>query len=95
LTGAVQNYKFYIQKLRHQRPIFQRKMGTIINIIRINFLISANHFLAVEKLGNGLNGYSSKLNENIFIVRLIKINFFTPYNYAYLIIEVRLKIGEY
>jgi hypothetical protein len=69
-------------------------MGTIINIMKINSFISANHFFAVEKLDNGLNGCSFKLNENIFTVGLIKINFFTPYGYIYLMIEVRLKIGE-
>jgi hypothetical protein len=64
-------------------------------MMKINFLISINYFLAVEKLDNGLNGRLSKLNGNIFIVKLIKTNFFTPYGYIYLIIEVRLKIGEY
>jgi hypothetical protein len=69
-------------------------MGTIIDIMKINFLILVNHFFAVEELGNGLNGYSFKLSGNIFIVGLIKINFFTPYGYIYLMIEIRFKIGE-
>jgi hypothetical protein len=63
-------------------------------MIKINSFILVNHSLAVEELDNGLDGRLFKLNGNIFIVRLIKINFSTPYNYAYLIIEVRLKIGE-
>jgi hypothetical protein len=67
----------------------------IINIIRINFFISTNHLPAVEKLDNGLDGRLFKLSGNIFIAALIKINLFTPYNYAYLIIEVRFKIEEY
>jgi hypothetical protein len=63
-------------------------------MIKINSLILINHFLVVEELDNGLNGYSFKLNGNIFIAELIKINFFTPHSYAYLMIEVRFKIGE-
>jgi hypothetical protein len=70
-------------------------MGTIINIIKINSLISINHPLAVEELDNGLNEYLSKLNENILTAELIKINFSTPYNHIYLIIEIRFKIKEY
>jgi hypothetical protein len=70
-------------------------MGTIINVIKVNFLILVNYFPAVEELDNGLNGRLFKLNEGILTVELIKINFFTPYSYIYLIIEVRLKIGEY
>jgi hypothetical protein len=70
-------------------------MGTTINMIKINSLILINPSLAVEELGNGLNGYLFKLSENIFTAKLIKINFFTPYNYIYLIIEVRFKIKEY
>jgi hypothetical protein len=64
-------------------------------MMKINSFILVNYFLAVEKLDNGLDGYLFKLNENIFIAKLIKINFFTPYNHTYLMIEVRLKIGEY
>jgi hypothetical protein len=63
--------------------------------MRINFLISTNHPLAVEELDNGLNGRLFKLNGNIFTVKLIKINLSTPHNYIYLIIEVRFKIREY
>jgi hypothetical protein len=70
-------------------------MGTIINVIRINFLISVNYPLAVEELDNGLNGRPSKLSENIFIAGLIKINLSMSYGYIYLIIEIRLRIGEY
>jgi hypothetical protein len=70
-------------------------MGTIINIIRINFFISINYSLAVEKLDNGLDGRLFKLSENISIVKLIKTNFSTPHGYIYLIIEVRFKIEEY
>jgi uncharacterized protein YkvS len=66
----------------------------IINIIKINFFILANYPPAVEKLNNGLDGRLFKLNENIFIVKLIKINFFTFYGYTYLIIEVRFKIRD-
>jgi hypothetical protein len=46
----------------------------------------------IEKLDNGLNRRLFKLNENIFIAKLIKINFSTPYNYAYLMIEIKFKI---
>jgi hypothetical protein len=67
----------------------------IINMIKINPFISANHSPAVKKLDNGLNGCLFKLSENIFIAGLIKINFSTLYDYAYLIIEVRLKIGDF
>jgi hypothetical protein len=70
-------------------------MGTIIDMMRVNFLILINHSLAVEKLDNGLNGRLFKLSEDIFIIGLIKINFFTPYNYTYLMIKVRFKIGKY
>jgi hypothetical protein len=70
-------------------------MGTIINMMKINFFISVNHSLAVEKLDNGLDGRLSKLSGNISTAELIKINFSTPYNYTYLIIEVRFKIREY
>jgi hypothetical protein len=42
-----------------------------------------------------LNGRSFKLNEDISIAELIKINFSTLYNYIYLIIEVRFKIEKY
>jgi hypothetical protein len=70
-------------------------MRTIIDMIKINFFILINYFLAVEELDNGLDGYSFKLNKNIFIAKLIKINFFTPYDYTYLMIEVRFKIREY
>jgi hypothetical protein len=70
-------------------------MGTTINMIKINFLILINHSFAVEELDNGLDRYSFKLSENIFTAGLIKINFSTPYNYIYLIIEVRFKIEEY
>jgi hypothetical protein len=80
--------------LRHQRPIHQNKVGTIINMIRINFFILTNHSPAVEKQNNGLNGRPFKLSENIFIAGLIKINLFTSYGHAYLIIEVRFKIGN-
>jgi hypothetical protein len=67
----------------------------IINIIKVNFFISVNHSLAVEKLNNGLNERLSKLSGSISTVKLIKINFSTPYDYAYLMIEVRFKTGEY
>jgi hypothetical protein len=66
----------------------------IINMMRVNPFISVNYSSAVEKQNNGLNGYLFKLNENIFTAKLIKINFFTSYNYIYLIIEVRFKIGN-
>jgi hypothetical protein len=64
-------------------------------MIKINPFILINYPPAVEKLNNGLNGRSFKLNENIFIAELIKINFFTPYNYVYLIIKIRFKIGNF
>jgi hypothetical protein len=64
-------------------------------MMRVNFLILINYSLAVEKLDNGLDGRSFKLNGNISIVKLIKINFSISYNYIYLMIEVRFKIGEY
>jgi hypothetical protein len=67
-------------------------MGTIINIIKINPFISTNYLPAVEKLDNELNGRSSKLNENIFIAELTKINFFTSYDHIYLIIKIRFKL---
>jgi hypothetical protein len=70
-------------------------VGTIIDMMRINLFILANHSLAVEELNNGLDGRSLKLNGNIFIAELIKINLFTPHGHTYLIIEVRFKIGEY
>jgi hypothetical protein len=70
-------------------------MGTIINMIRINFLISANYLLVVEKLNNGLNGRLFKLSGSMPIVELIKINLFTSYNHIYLMIEVKFKTGEY
>jgi hypothetical protein len=69
-------------------------VGTIISIIRINLFISVNYFPAVEKLNNGLDGRSFKLNENIFTAELIKINF-SRLSHTYLMIEVRLKIGKY
>jgi hypothetical protein len=64
-------------------------------MIKVNPFILINYSPAVEKLNNGLNGRSFKLNENIFTAKLIKINFSTPYNYIYLIIEVRLKIRDF
>jgi hypothetical protein len=63
-------------------------------MIRINSFILANYLLAVEKLNNGLNEYLSKLNEDILTAELIKINFSISYNYVYLIIEVKFKIGD-
>jgi uncharacterized protein YkvS len=69
-------------------------MGTTIDIIKVNPFISVNHFSVVEKLNNGLNGRLFKLNENISIVKLIKINFFTSYGHIYLMIEVKFKIGD-
>jgi hypothetical protein len=63
--------------------------------MKVNFFISVNYSPAVEKLNNGLNGRSFKLNEDISIAELIKINFSTLYNYIYLIIEVRFKIEKY
>jgi hypothetical protein len=62
--------------------------------MRINSLISVNYSFAVEELDNGLNGRLFKLNENMSIAELIKINFSTPHSHTYLIIEVRLKIGK-
>jgi hypothetical protein len=70
-------------------------VGTIINIMKIIFLILINYFLAVKKLDNGLNERSFKLSGNISIAKLIKINLSTPHNYIFLMIEVRLKIGKY
>jgi hypothetical protein len=70
-------------------------MGTIINIIKIDFFISINYSFAVEELDNGLNEYPFQLNGNIPTAELIKTNFSTPHNYIYLIIKVRFKIGEY
>jgi hypothetical protein len=69
-------------------------MGIIIDIMKVNLFILINYLSAVEKLDNGLDGRLFKLNENISIAELIKINFSTPYGHAYLIIEVRLKIGD-
>jgi hypothetical protein len=63
--------------------------------MKINLFISINHPPAVEKLDNGLSERLSKLNGNIFIVKLIKINFSTPYNHTYLIIKIRFKIEKY
>jgi hypothetical protein len=57
-------------------------MGTIINIIKINFLILTNYLPAVEELDNGLNEYLFKLNGDIFTAKLIMIIFFTPYSYT-------------
>jgi hypothetical protein len=65
-----------------------------INVMKINFLILINYPPAVEKLDNGLDGNSFKLNEDIFIVELIKINFSTFYSHTYLIIEIRFKIRD-
>jgi hypothetical protein len=64
-------------------------------MMRINSFILVNYLFAVEKLDNGLNGYSFKLSGSIFIIELIKINFFTSYDYIYLIIEIKFKIEEY
>jgi hypothetical protein len=69
-------------------------MGIIINMIKINLLISANHPPAVKKMNNGLNGRPFKLSGNILIVKLIKINLFTSHSRAYLMIEVRFEIGN-
>jgi hypothetical protein len=57
-------------------------------MIKVNFLISANHLLAVEELNNGLNG-------NISTAEFTKINLSTPHSHIYLIIEVRFKTEEY
>jgi hypothetical protein len=65
-----------------------------INIMRINFFISANHSSAVKKLDNGLDEYLFKLSESIFTVKFIKKNFSTFHDYIYLIIEVRFKIRD-
>jgi hypothetical protein len=67
----------------------------IINIMKINSFTSVNYLLAVEELGNGLNGRLFKLNENTSTAELIKINFSTPYDYIYLMIEIRFKIKKY
>jgi hypothetical protein len=67
----------------------------IINVIRINLFILINYPPAVEKLDNELNERSFKLNENIFIVKLIKINLFISYSHIYLIIEIKFKIGNF
>jgi hypothetical protein len=64
-------------------------------MMKINLFILANYLSAVENLDNGLDGRLFKLSGDIFIAELIKINFFTPHNHIYLIIEVRLKIEEY
>jgi hypothetical protein len=64
-------------------------------MMRINFFILINYSPVVEKLDNELNERLFKLSEGISIAKLIKINFSTPHNYIYLIIEVRLKIEEY
>jgi hypothetical protein len=63
--------------------------------MRINPLISVNHSLGVKKLNNGLNERPSKLSGNMPIAELIKINFSTPHNHTYLMIEIKLKIGKY
>jgi hypothetical protein len=65
-----------------------------INIIKVNPFILVNYPPAVKKLDNGLNGRPSKLNESIFIAELIKINFFTLYGHAYLIIKFKFKIED-
>jgi hypothetical protein len=70
-------------------------MGTTINMMRINSFILINHLLAAEELDNGLNGRPSKLSENMLTAELTKINFFTPHDHIYLMIEVRFKIEEY
>jgi hypothetical protein len=63
--------------------------------MKINFFISTNYSPAVKKkLNNGLDGRLFKLNENILTIKLIKNNFFSSYNYIYLMIEIRLKIGN-
>jgi hypothetical protein len=63
-------------------------------MIKINLFILTNYFSAVEELDNGLNERSFKLNENIFIVKLIKINFSTFHDYIYLIIKIKIKIED-
>jgi hypothetical protein len=70
-------------------------MGIIINILKVNLLILTNHPPAVKELDNGLDGRLFKLNENIFIAKLIKINLFTFYGHTYLIIKVKFKIGNF
>jgi hypothetical protein len=70
-------------------------VGIIINMMKVNLLILINYFPVVEKLDNGLNGRPFKLNGDIFIAKLIKINFSTSYSHIYLMIEVRFKIREY
>jgi hypothetical protein len=69
-------------------------MGMTINIMKINLFILINYSPAVEKLDNGLDGRLFKLNEDIFTVKLIKINFSTFYGHAYLIIEIRFRIRD-
>jgi hypothetical protein len=69
-------------------------MKIIIDIIRINSFILTNHSPAVEKLNNGLDERLFKLNKNIPTAELIKINLFIYYSHVYLIIEVKLKIGN-
>jgi hypothetical protein len=66
----------------------------IIDMMKINFLISTNYSSAVEKLNNGLDERLFKLSEDILTAELIKINFFTPHGYVYLIIKIRFKIGN-
>jgi hypothetical protein len=61
-------------------------------MMKMNLFILVNYFPAVEKLNNGLDGYSSKLSENIFTAELIKINLFTSYSHTNLIIEIKFKI---
>jgi hypothetical protein len=63
-------------------------------MIKINLFILINHPPVVKKLNNGLNERLFKLSEDISIVRLIKINFSTFYNYTYLIIEIKFKIRD-
>jgi hypothetical protein len=63
-------------------------------MIRINSFILINYSPAVKRLNNGLNERLSKLSENIFTAKLIKINFSTPYDHAYLIIEIKFKIRD-
>jgi hypothetical protein len=62
---------------------------------KIHSFISINYPPAVEKLDNELNGYLFKLNEDISIAKLIKINLFISYSYIYLMIKVRFKIGDF
>jgi hypothetical protein len=70
-------------------------MGIIIDIIKINFFILANHFSAVKELNNELNRRLYNLNENVFTAEIIKINLSTFYDYIYLMIEVKLKIKDF